>query len=51
LREKSGKKVGGQPGYKGNYRPQYDRPDEVVKHPVAACGIAAKVGCKRRFKK
>jgi hypothetical protein len=38
LREKSGKKVGGQPGYKGNYRLQSDRPDEVVKHAVSACG-------------
>jgi hypothetical protein len=38
LQEKSGKKVGGQPGRKGNYRLQYDRPDEVVKHPVSACG-------------
>jgi transposase len=38
LREKSGKKVGGQPGRKRNYRLQYESPDEVVKHAVAACG-------------
>jgi hypothetical protein len=38
LREKSGKKVGGQPGHKGNYRLQSESPDEVVKHAVAACG-------------
>ena len=47
LREKSGKKTGGQPGHKGNTLPFCtDEPDEVVSHVPESCS-----NCGRSLKK
>jgi transposase len=37
LRPKSDKKVGGQPGHEGHFRPQSENPDQIVKYSVENC--------------
>ena len=38
LREKTGKKSGGQPGHKGNTLQMNEHPDKVVEHKPCTCG-------------
>src|SRR3954465_6594770 len=49
LRERAGKKPGGQKGHKGETLRQVAAPNEVVNHYPPACSIRAGPGCLNRI--
>jgi len=48
-REKTGKKVGGQPGHKGHWREMYLEPTEIVDHKQAVCECGGEIEYKGQF--